>query len=65
MERGFATVVASDAHGIRMRTPWMREVQQMLSEEFSPQYARKLLWENPGKILKDEEILPAEPEWFE
>ena len=65
LERGFATVVASDAHGVRMRTPWMQEVRQLLSEEFSPKYARKLLWENPGKILKDEEILPAEPEWFE
>ena len=65
VNRGFATVVASDAHSPRMRTPWMADVQQLLTEEISPQCARVLLKENPKKILKDEEIPPVVPEWFE
>ena len=65
VERGFVTVVASDAHSPRMRTPWMEEVRRMLSETASPHCARALLEENPRKILKNEDVLPAPPEWFE
>lgn len=65
VSRGFASVVASDAHSPRMRTPWMADVQQLLTEEISAQCARVLLKENPKKILKDEEIPPVLPEWFE
>ena len=65
VERGFVSVVASDAHGCRVRTPWMADVKEMLTEEFSSRHARTLLWDNPRKILKDEEILPVVPEWFE
>jgi len=64
VQRGFATAVASDAHSFRMRTPWLKDVRAMLTEEVSSQCARMLLRDNPGKILKNEEILPAEPEWF-
>jgi protein-tyrosine phosphatase len=65
VERGFATVVASDAHSARMRTPWMAEVREMLTETVSPRCARVLLEENPRKILKNEDVLPVQPEWFE
>lgn len=65
VNRGFASVVASDAHSPKMRTPWMADVQQLLTEEISAQCARVLLKENPKKILKDEEIPPVVPEWFE
>ena len=65
VERGFAAVVASDAHSPRMRTPWMEEVRRMLSETVSPRCARVLLEENPRKILKNEDVLPVAPEWFE
>lgn len=64
VNRGFASVVASDAHSPKMRTPWMADVQQLLTEEISAQCARVLLKENPKKILKDEEIPPVVPEWF-
>ena len=65
VERGFVTVVASDAHSPRVRTPWMADVEKLLSAEFSPQTARILLQENPEKILKNDMIYPDEPEWFE
>lgn len=64
VDRGFAAVVASDAHSPRMRTPWMEDVWQLLSAELSPEKARQLLRDNPARILKDEELPPAEPEWF-
>ena len=65
VERGFATVVASDAHSSRVRTPWMEDVRDVLHREISPRCAKVLLQENPRKILKNEDIPPVEPEWFE
>ena len=64
LERGFVTAVASDAHSPQVRTPWMADVRELLSQEVSPQCARTLLLDNPRKILKDEPIAPVEPEWF-
>lgn len=64
VERNFAAVVASDAHSPQIRTPWMEDVQKLLSMEFSPACARALLLDNPSKILKDIPLSPAEPEWF-
>lgn len=64
VERNFAALVASDAHSPQMRTPWMQDVKKLLIQEFSMDRARSLLLENPGKILKDEPITPAVPEWF-
>lgn len=65
VERGFATAVASDAHSSRVRTPWMEDVRDLLLRDISPRCARALLLDNPKKILKNEEIPPVEPEWFE
>ena len=64
VERGFAAAVATDAHSPRMRTPWMRDVREMLAKEVSPLCARMLLLENPRKILKNDRLPPVEPEWF-
>ena len=65
VERGFATVVASDAHSPEVRTPWMKDVQEMLAREVAPLCARTLLRDNPGRILRNEELPPLEPDWFE
>ena len=62
--RGFATVVASDAHSATMRTPWMGDIWEQLSRRFTPDAAVWLLRNNPRRILKNEQIPPAEPEWF-
>lgn len=64
VERGFASVVASDAHSSAVRTPWMRDVWELLTREVSPVAAEYLLLRNPQSILKNEQLLPAEPEWF-
>lgn len=64
VERKFASVVASDAHSPQVRTPWMEDVQKLLSQEFSPGYSRLLLLENPARILKNYPLTPVKPEWF-
>ena len=64
VERNFAFAVASDAHSPTVRTTWMKDVQQLLREEFSEQIASKLLYSNPLKLLKHEKIREAEPHWF-
>lgn len=64
VERDFADVVATDAHSPRMRTPWLRDVRERLGGRFSPELARRLLADNPKRILNNELLPPAEPEWF-
>lgn len=64
VERGFAAVVASDGHSPRMRTPWMEDVQQLLTAEYSPEFAKTLLQDNPARILNDETLHLPEPDWF-
>ena len=63
-DRGFETVVASDAHSPVARTPWMRDVQELLADVFAEDTAQRLLLENPSLILKNREITFQEPEWF-
>lgn len=64
VRRGFACVVASDGHTPRIRTPWMRDVRELLEQEVSPTAAEYLLQRNPTLILKNEPLEPAGPEWF-
>lgn len=64
VRRGFAFVVASDAHSSSIRTTWMSDVKELLKEEFSSSAAQALLEDNPLKLLKNQEIEWMEPEWF-
>lgn len=64
VERGFVFAVASDAHTPVSRTPWMRDVERLLREEYSASAAKRLLETNPAKILKNEEIQVDRPYWF-
>jgi protein-tyrosine phosphatase len=63
--RGFATVVATDAHSPVVRTPRALDVYQLLSREISPMAADVLMKHNPLQIIKDKSLPPAEPDWFE
>ena len=64
LKRGFAAAVASDAHSAEVRTPWMREVYDYISDNFSYDEANRLLNENPKRILKNENIPSVTPEWY-
>ncbi len=63
--RGFAAFVASDAHSPVVRTPWMRDVWEMLAQEYSEKTAYALLEGNPARVLKNQEINIPEPDWFD
>lgn len=64
VDRGFAAVVASDAHSHVQRTPWMADVWEMLASDFSSSTASRLLEEHPRRILLDQEIHMESPDWF-
>ena len=51
-----ADFVASDAHSPYMRTPYLADVHEIISELHSKQYADLLLSINPEKVLKNEKI---------
>ena len=53
MDEGLADVVASDAHGPYMRTPYLADIHEYLSTEWSGDYADLLLRENPFRIIKN------------
>lgn len=63
--RGFAAFVASDAHSPVVRTPWMLDVREMLAQEYSEKTAYALLEGNPVRVLKNQEIIIPEPDWFD
>lgn len=64
LDRGFACTVASDAHTSFARTPWMADVDDLLRQEFSEEYAQRLLKQWPLALLRDQEISIPEPDWF-
>ncbi len=51
-----ADFVASDAHSPYMRTPYLADAHEIISELHSKQYADLLLSINPEKVLKNEKI---------
>lgn len=65
VDRGFATVVASDAHAARMRTPYLYDTKTFLERHFTPIAAEVLLRDNPWRILNNKQIPSVTPEWFE
>ena len=56
LKNGMACCVASDAHGTVRRNNNLLEVQSYLSLYYSKQCAKALLWDNPMKILRDENL---------
>lgn len=64
LRRGYAAVVASDAHSPVTRTPWLRDAWDLICEEYSAGAARLLLEDNPRRILADQPLGKAEPVWF-
>lgn len=64
VRRGFATVVATDAHSAMVRTPRARDVYELLFQSVSPIAAEVLMERNPEWILQNKLLPPAEPDWF-
>ena len=56
LESRTADIVASDAHGPFVRTPFISDAHEFISESFSADYADILLKKNPNRILKNKLI---------
>ncbi len=56
LSRSLADVVASDAHSPYMRTPYLADVNEIISEMYSADYADMLLDKNPGDIINNKKI---------
>ncbi len=59
LESRQADFLASDAHSPFGRTPALAEAHEWVSEYCSPDYADRLLYRNPSRVLNDEEIRPS------
>lgn len=46
-------MVGSDAHGVKGRIPRMKECSEYLSKKYGEEYTRRILCENPGKIIEE------------
>lgn len=57
MDERLADFVASDAHSPYMRTPYLADADEMISEMYSDDYARLVLWDNPAAVIEDKKIL--------
>lgn len=57
ISHGIAGCVASDAHGTERRNTDMTDIQEYLTMEFSEGCARRLLSENPERILNNQKII--------
>ena len=53
VHNGLAHVVASDGHGIEIRTPRLGAVREYLEDHVSLACAQALLFDNPGLVLQD------------
>lgn len=60
MEHNLVACVASDAHRPNRRSTYMGGIRRFLSEEYGEAYMQLLLEENPGRILRGEELLGFE-----
>lgn len=60
LENGFAHVIASDAHSTLYRTAEMGQLRSWLLNNYPPEYVRVLLEDNPRRLLRNEDMTPAE-----
>lgn len=61
LDRGVATVIASDAHTPYRRTPYLLEAYEELLYDYPKEYLSVLLKKNPYRICKNKEIIPLNP----
>ncbi|MBR5020852.1 MAG: hypothetical protein IKY17_04420 [Oscillospiraceae bacterium] len=60
LDAGLAHIVASDAHSPLHRTPHMGELNRWMDRHLQPDYARILLEDNPRRLIRGEEMVPAD-----
>ena len=53
LKNEWADIIASDAHGIRQRENHMEHCYQHVVKKFGEEYAHRLFYRNPKKIIRD------------
>ena len=61
LQNDMATIIASDAHDVRYRSPYMTEAFEYVKNVFSDEYAQVLFCENPSRIIADKGVLSNGP----
>lgn len=61
LRHNLISVIASDAHSPLQRTPYMMDVYEELSREYSENYLDVLFQYNSARICDNREILRLEP----
>ncbi|MDD3240860.1 MAG: hypothetical protein PHW47_12440 [Lachnospira sp.] len=51
------TCIASDAHKPYERTTFMGDIQEYMEKEYTFDYAKKLLYDNPKKIIENQNMI--------
>lgn len=59
LERGWVSLVASDAHSPRARAPMFRQAVRVLWKRYGRAAARLLCLENPRRVLEGRPLLPV------
>jgi protein-tyrosine phosphatase len=57
LSHNLVTVIASDAHGARKRTPYMMDAYEKLMDKYDVKYLDILFEENPRRICQDEPVV--------
>lgn len=60
LDAGLAHVIASDAHSASRRTPHMGPLTDWLEHYLDADYARILVEDNPGRLIRGETMAPVE-----
>lgn len=60
LETGLLHLIASDAHSPIRRTTDLTQLKEYLLDAYPPGYVRLLLEENPGRVIRGEDMVPAE-----
>lgn len=60
LDGGFVHLIASDAHSPNRRTTDLSHLRRWLLERYPRDYVHLLLEENPGRLLRDQRMVPTE-----
>ena len=57
LQKRMVTCIASDAHKPYERTTYMADIKEYMENKYSFEYSKKLLYDNPRRILEGENVL--------
>ena len=57
LDQHMVTCIASDAHKPYERTTYMADIKEYMEQEYSFEYSKELLYDNPKRILEGEKVV--------